>query len=175
MEIPPRNSEPSYDWMSPSFNDASWPSATGGLGYGDGDDQTTVANCASLYMRRYFTIAQKQDIDALIFHGDYDDGFVAYLNGFEIARGNIDTLLPPYNYSPIQWREAKMYQGGEAVTYVVEESVWKNALQNGTNVLAVHTVNTNGAGSSDMTARYWLHCGLNTSSSVRLTGTMVSL
>ena len=51
------NSEPSYNWMSPSFNDATWQSATGGLGYGDGDDQTTVANCASLYMRRSFTVS----------------------------------------------------------------------------------------------------------------------
>lgn len=160
------NSEPSYNWMSPSFNDATWQSASGGLGYGDGDDQTTVANCASLYMRRSFTVSQKQDIEALIFHGDYDDGFVAYLNGYEIARGNVDTLLPPYNYSPVQWREAKMYQGGDAVTYVLEKDVWNNALQNGTNVLAIHTVNTNGASSSDLTARYWLHCGMKTPTQV---------
>ncbi len=157
------NSEPAFDWMSPSFNDAGWQAASGGIGYGDGDDQTIIANCSSLYMRRSFTISQKQDIEALIFHADYDDGFVAYLNGFEIAQGNIDTVTPPFNYSPVQWREAQMYQGGDAVTYVVEDSIWKTALQNGTNVLAIQTVNNNGTSSSDMTARYWLHCGLNTS------------
>ena len=156
------NSEPPAQWNSPSFNDANWPSGPGGIGYGDGDDQTTIANCASLYMRRSFSAYALSDMEALVFHADYDDGFVAYLNGVEIARANVDALDPPFDHSPAQWREAKMKQGGDPVTYVVDEGIWKNLLQYGLNVLAVHTLNTNGSGSSDMSARYWLHCGMKT-------------
>jgi len=163
------NSEPSSSWMNASFNSSSWSSGTGGIGYGDGDDSTVITNCASLYMRRSFTVSNLSAIEALILNADYDDGFVAYLNGTEIARANVDTLTPPYNYNPPTWREAKMYQGGEAVTFVVNKAIWQGLLTNGTNILAVQTINNGGANSSDMSARYWLHCGVNTATQIHAT------
>ena len=163
------NSEPSSSWMNASFSASSWSSGTGGIGYGDGDDSTVIINCASLYMRRSFTVSNLNAIEALILNADYDDGFVAYLNGTEIARANVDTLTPPYNYDPPTWREAKMYQGGEAVTFVVNKAIWQGLLTNGTNILAVHTINHSGANSSDMSARYWLHCGVTTATQIHAT------
>lgn len=68
------NSEPSSSWMNTSFNSSSWSSGTGGIGYGDGDDSTVITNCASLYMRRSFTVSNLNAIEALILHADYDDG-----------------------------------------------------------------------------------------------------
>ena len=163
------NSEPSSNWMNPSFNASTWSTGVGGIGYGDGDDSTVISNCASLYMRRSFNVSQLDSIEAFILHADYDDGFVAYLNGTEIARANVDTLTPPFNYSPPVWREAKMYQGGEPVTFVLDKAQWQSLVSNGANVLAVHTLNNNGANSSDMSARYWLHCGVITTNQIHST------
>ena len=57
-----------------------------GFGYSDGDDATTVPTTPSLYLRRTFDVENlEQWLDAQFFM-DYDDGFVAYLNGVEIAR-----------------------------------------------------------------------------------------
>lgn len=75
------NSEPNSSWLDTSFNASNWATGAGGIGYGDNDDQTTISNTASLYMRREFSVNQLSAIQALIFHADYDDGFVAYLNG----------------------------------------------------------------------------------------------
>ena len=160
------NSEPNSSWLDTSFNASNWATGAGGIGYGDNDDQTTISNTASLYMRREFSVNQLSAIQALIFHADYDDGFVAYLNGTEIARANVDTLNPPYNYSPPIWREAKMFQGGDPAVWVVDEAVWRGLLKSGSNLLAVHTLNNGGASSSDLTARYWLHCGVNITSQI---------
>ena len=86
-------------------------------------------------MRIEFNANQVQLMDALIFHADYDDGFIAYLNGVEIARANVDTIIPAYNYSPTYDREAKVYQGGKPSMWVIDEDLWKGNLTNGTNVL----------------------------------------
>lgn len=44
-------SEPPSDWREITFNDASWNSGQGGIGYGDGDDSTVITPTISLYMR----------------------------------------------------------------------------------------------------------------------------
>ncbi|MDA8820644.1 CotH kinase family protein, partial [Schleiferiaceae bacterium] len=159
-------SEPSSNWNTTNFASSSWSVGAGGIGYGDGDDITTISNTPSLYMRIEFNVNQVQLMNALIFHADYDDGFIAYLNGIEIARANVDTLTPSFNYSPPYEREAKVYQGGKSSMWVIDEDLWKGSLLNGTNVLAVHTMNHQGTNSSDMSARYWLHCGVTVSTLV---------
>ena len=99
-------SEPPNDWNTVSFNDSTWLSAPGSIGYGNNDDSTIISNVPSLYMRKTFTISQTNSIKSLILHADFDDGFVAYLNGVEIARSNIaDSLKPPsYNDLPLESR-----------------------------------------------------------------------
>ena len=49
-------SEPSANWRMVAFNDATWPQGQGGIGYGDGDDNTVVASTVSLYLRKSFNI-----------------------------------------------------------------------------------------------------------------------
>ena len=78
-----------------AFNDSSWSSGKGSIGYGDSDDSTAIQPVPSIYMRKplqYF----KNTLKSLTLQSDFDDGFVAYLNGVEIARANIaDSLRPP--------------------------------------------------------------------------------
>ncbi len=159
------HSEPPANWNTLTFNDSSWSSGKGSIGYGDSDDSTTIPLVPSIYMRKTFTIFQKHTIKSLTLQSDFDDGFVAYLNGVEIARANIaDSLRPPaHDDLPMMSREgtlqngANTYQGGLPAFWVIQDSIWKNALVHGTNVLAVHTLDS--TYSWDLTTKYWLHCG----------------
>lgn len=76
--------------------DATWAVAQGGFGFGDpgivGENTTVnIANvCSTLYLRRTFRVAEPLDPSAILrLVVDYDDGFVAYLDGVEIARANL--------------------------------------------------------------------------------------
>ena len=81
------STEPSFTWNTVNFDDAGWSIGPGGFGYGDNDDGTTVDNgTISVFMRRSFVITELTKLNTAILHADYDDGFVAYLNGHEIGR-----------------------------------------------------------------------------------------
>ena len=46
---------PNYnDWNQLGFNDQNWNSGQGGIGYGDNDDNTTIAATPSILMRKEF-------------------------------------------------------------------------------------------------------------------------
>lgn len=93
---------PQADWaVAADANlDASWAVARGGFGFGDpgiAGETTTVnlANVAStLYVRRTFQVVEPLDAAAVLrLVVDYDDGFVAYLDGVEIARANLTNAV----------------------------------------------------------------------------------
>ena len=72
--------EPDTNWRAVSFNAGLWLTGPGGIGYGDGDDNTVLATCTSLYMRTSFNISDTSKISSAILNADFDDGFIAYLN-----------------------------------------------------------------------------------------------
>jgi hypothetical protein len=85
-------------WFSTSFYDASWASGNSELGYGDGDEATTVSyggNAANkhitTYFRKTFTVTNPASYQSLFFELVRDDGAVVYLNGVEIHRNNMPT------------------------------------------------------------------------------------
>ena len=108
------NSEPPTEWKTPGFDASAWNIGTGGFGYADGDDNTIVPPTISLYLRRDFEIWDTSAIDAISLYADYDDAFVAYLNGVEIARANIGTVgvVPLFDQTSITDHEAQLYRGG---------------------------------------------------------------
>ena len=61
-------------------------SGPGGIGYGDGDDATVVPNDGTLYLRIGFEVDTPEDWAEMGWAMDYDDGYIAYLNGEEIQR-----------------------------------------------------------------------------------------
>jgi hypothetical protein len=74
-------------WMNRDFDDSGWMVGSTGIGYGDDDDTTTVpAGTMSVMARTLVSIPDLTHVGALVLSMDYDDGFVAYLNGHEIAR-----------------------------------------------------------------------------------------
>jgi len=155
------NNEPAANWASIDFTDTNWNQGQGGIGYADGDDNTIISPVFSLYQRHTFTVTDKSKIEKLVFHADYDDGFVAYLNGTEIARANLNGANPPFNTNTPVDREALMYQGGLPEVFYLNSLDFLTLLQDGENVLSIQTHNHNGLNSSDLTALYWLSFGIN--------------
>ncbi len=147
---------PDTNWRNLSFND-NWLSGTGGIGYGDGDDGTIVSTCVSIYMRQTFSIPDISKIKAAVFNMDYDDAFVAYLNGVEIARMNVGTKgdRPSWNSLALAAHEALMYQGGEPDSFFLDVNLLKEILVNGTNVLAIE-VHNQSVLNNDLTCNAWL-------------------
>ncbi len=148
-------------WRNINFDDSSWLVGPGGIGYGDGDDQTEIDRTLSLYLRNRFELADLDRMEGLYFHADYDDAFVAYLNGEEIARSNIEGAFPGFDAAANGLREAQMYQGGAPEGYQIDKEMLLNLLQEGENVLAVQVHNFDGLNSSDMTGLFWLSVGVN--------------
>ena len=69
------------------FNDSSWAQGPAELGYGDGDEATTVPrNGLVSYYRQAFTVDNPASITSLDISVRRDDGAVIYLNGTEIMR-----------------------------------------------------------------------------------------
>lgn len=145
-------SEPPSTWVKGYFDDSGWLTGPSGFGYGDGDDNTIIdppSPYISIYMRKTFTIDDPTKIEELIFSMDYDDGFVAYLNGTEIARENIIGQPPAFNIPATDYVEPIMIYGGKPNNYDLKSSL--PLLKAGQNTLAIQ-VHNQSDGSSDITA-----------------------
>ena len=70
-----------------NLHDTNWLTGKSGFGYGDDDDSTEVTGVMSIFIRKSFQITNLQNINKVLLHIDYDDAFVAYLNGIEFAPG----------------------------------------------------------------------------------------
>lgn len=105
----PKSAVPN-DWINLGFDDSSWADGISGVGFADNDDNTTVpaGESAVIYTRYRFQVQDAASVKKLIFRADYDDGYVAWLNGTEIARsatmaagGSKPGEIPPWDYSAV--------------------------------------------------------------------------
>ena len=123
-------------WRESDFDDSAWESGPAQLGFGEGDEATTITRGATtFYFRHDFNVASA-GIMGLELTLRRDDGAIVYLNGTEIVRSNMpggevnyDTFAP--NAS----------DDGQSLH---EYTVSIDSLVDGDNVLAVevHQVNT---------------------------------
>jgi len=149
------NSNPTTDWKTVGFDASQWQTGNGGFGYGDGDD-ATVVNANVIFLRRSFTIDEPLDWGYLSVAVDYDDGYIAYLNGIEIARSSsMSGIMGNYNDFANTWVEAAIYEGGSPEQIIWDASQFSSWLVPGENVFAVQ-VHNSGAESSDLTIRPFL-------------------
>jgi hypothetical protein len=130
----------SSTWITPGFNDASWLNGSGGFGMADGDDNTVLAGgTISVYQRIQFNIIDISAIDKMVFNIDYDDGFVAYINGIEICRSEMDMAgMPNFNDAATGLHEAQLYQGGYPFQITLDYA-FVNAVSFKWNQCALHT------------------------------------
>ncbi len=140
---PGPNGEPTTAWAKIGFDDTGWLRGETGIGMGDGDDATVLndmrGNYLSVYLRRRFTLDDPAQLENMILEIAYDDGYVAYLNGEEIARSaNMANRGSPPAYN----RNAN---GGHEVTepteYISLKRLRKIA-EPGQNVLAIQVHNS---------------------------------
>lgn len=158
------NSEPPFVWKNTTFNDSNWLSGQGSIGYGDGDDLTEIPPAFAVYIRTKFDITNLEAISAVILQADYDDAYVAYLNGVEIARANITDNLPRFDSETVTDHEATLYQNRGVESVFLTNNTIEDLLVEGENVLAISVHNRFGPQSSDMTANFFLTLGINDSS-----------
>jgi hypothetical protein len=90
-------------WRAPGFDDSAWAAGPSQLGYGDGDEATTVGfggnssnKHITTYFRKTFTISDPASFASFALNFTYDDSIAIYLNGTEVARENI-TANPAFN------------------------------------------------------------------------------
>ena len=127
-------------WNTLGFNDESWDIGESGFGYGDNDDETQLPyGTISVYLRKQFSIDDTSLIQGLILDVDYDDGFIAYINGVEIARANINGSPPSYNATTPAEHEALIYDGGIPVRYSIDNP--QDFLVDGENILSIQAHN----------------------------------
>ena len=97
---------PQADWKTQiddgEFDENVWGSGPGGFGYEDGDDNTLLLvmsnRCSTLYIRKVFELPTGVDPSRpLRLTMDWDDGFIAYIDGVEVARStNAPAGEPPH-------------------------------------------------------------------------------
>jgi PKD repeat protein len=132
------SSAPPAAWLTPAFDDSGWSQGPAGFGYGDGDDATVLGdmrnNYGSVYLRARFTLADLPTITRLALNVSYDDGFVAFLNGVEVARANV----------PSGQTSATFASGGHEVDgfEAFDLGAFLGALVSGSNVLAIEGHNS---------------------------------
>ncbi len=144
------------DWIATDFDDADWRAGTTGVGYERnaggayedliGTDMVDVMDriSATVYMRIPFDIDDVGDPDAMNLDVKYDDGYIAYLNGQEIARRNAP--------DDATWDSDATASHSDTLAVLFERvdvSEHIGLLRNGLNVLAIHGMNSS-ASSSDM-------------------------
>jgi WD40 repeat protein len=116
------SAEPPAGWEKPGFDDAGWSAGASGFGFSSATRELAAVKTRlddmedrflSFYARRTFQ-APAGKIEKMTLTVLYDDGFVAYLNGVEVARENIDGTPPPHNKgarSAIEPKEATVDLG----------------------------------------------------------------
>jgi len=136
-------------WTEAGFDDGGWTAGQQAVGYGGRNSEVEATRTdvgaeqgdpvmedvnASVYIRIPFEVTDRSTIDTLRLRVRYDDGFVAYVNGQLAAAVNVD--------EPLEWNgEARRSHAGTGWEYVDITSA-ADALVDGTNVLAIHGLNT---------------------------------
>ena len=158
--VPTREYDPF--WRSVGYDDSSWSTGPTGIGYGDDDDATEITTTArSVFIRQSFSLTQPTAVEELLLHMDFDDGFVAYINGREVARDHMGegSSAPPFNAFAAMYTEGRLSQNLVPNSYRITDMT--GLLNEGENVLALQVHNIS-AESSDLTAIPYL-TGITTS------------
>jgi len=123
----------------PFYDDSSWFMGAGQLGYGDGDEDSTVGfgpdpanRFITTYFRHTFQVADASIYTNLALRVLSDDGVIVYLNGTEIYRTNMpDGAFPDY-----RTLASLDVEGAAESVYVLAPPVDLSLLENGPNTLA---------------------------------------
>jgi hypothetical protein len=151
----PDNASVDSLWFAPDFDDRAWIRGFSAVGFETAPENyaglirtdvgAAMANRrTSVYVRVPFVVNQLGEMTHWQFRIQYDDGFVAWLNGQEIARRNAPNTLA--------WNSVATASHPDEQAVVPEDlplSAFQDWLVAGTNWLAIQGLNTS-TGSSDL-------------------------
>jgi len=138
-------SDPGLDlsWVAESFDDSSWTAGNFGVGYEAETGAENLLNTTvpvgtlSLYTRATFTIADINDVVDLWLIADYDDGYVAWINGVEVYRSpEIPAGTPTWD-TATNSHESSNASSPRLEPMMDISTAGIPLLHNGTNVLAI--------------------------------------
>jgi hypothetical protein len=149
-------------WTAHDFDDTAWLTGIGSAGFdqtdpislgGDytpvlagGIDLSSMRNVnPSAYVRYSFELTDQElaEVDTLLMRLRWDDGFVAYVNGVEIARAGAPTT-PVFNSNATQNRNDATPLTFQTLTTFIgafNSAAAKSALRAGSNTLAIQVLN----------------------------------
>lgn len=150
VHVPDSDAE-GQDWQQLDYDDSSWQSGTGGVGF-DSPSGGYVAlidtdvtdsmhlKSSSIYIRVPFQIEGAGSVLGLTLGARFDDGFAAFLNGVPLIASNAPADL--------EWNSKATTSHSDSAAVVLQQfEVDTGALQEGSNVLAIHAMNTSASGS----------------------------
>ncbi len=142
------SSEPLADWNQVAFDDTAWLSGPSGFGYEDNSGyESCIAtnlidmqdNYYSVYARKLFWVADPTRLTELTFGMEWDDGYIAYLNGIQI-----DSQYPPKVVAHNQPAGSDTHEaccGSGCTPRQVDLAAYVSILNPGFNVLAIQAHN----------------------------------
>lgn len=143
--VPTDDSE-GINWLLGGFDDSGWTFGTLGVGYENSSGYQDLFDIdlkeemyginASAYIRIPFVFSKDSDALSLTLRIKYDDGFIAYINGTEVASANAPS-------SPL-WNSLSAAQHSDTDALNFENfnlSSYIHLLVEGQNMLAIHAFN----------------------------------
>lgn len=143
----PKDDSLGLRWTEVDFDDSQWIPGTTGVGYGRSEGFSELVGTdvklsmirgknSTAYLRVPFVVDSAARVTSLTLGMKYDDGFVAYLNGIEVARRNAPEQVA-FDSAAVQ-----AHPNGDAIVF--EEfplDDFKSLLNDGENLLAIHGMN----------------------------------
>jgi hypothetical protein len=136
-------------WRDISYSDTSWTGGIGGVGYerGTGYESLIDMNVGSsmynknttCYIRIPFTLdaCDVCNVFSLTLNMTYDDGFIAYLNGTQVASRNAPAS-PAWNSAATSNKTKKTFESENlSISEDFNIIAYKSSLKTGTNILAI--------------------------------------
>ena len=138
---------PSDGWNTTSFDDAAWDVGNAELGYGEGDEATTVGfggdasdKPITTYFRHQFNVHSLGQMTDVSLYLKRDDGATAYLNGVEVVRDGL-----PIDATHSTPATTAVDDGDDFHFFSIDPALF----QLGTNLLAIE-VHQDGPASDDL-------------------------
>ena len=136
------------DWTTLEFDDSTWNQSPNSVVDGIGayaplalqglfqTDVSSTWQSATVLLRQEFNVDSPQDFDGLMLRMQYEDGFVVYLNGVEVAAVNVPELLL-WDSIATSTRPSQLAQHFEE--FDISEHL--PVLREGPNILQIHGLN----------------------------------
>jgi len=134
-------STPANAWTERLFDDSSWDRGASGFGYARAGLSTVLDDMqggyTTLYLRARFSIERPDRARSVLLSVRYEDGYVAYLNGRELARS--DTAGPEGVGVDFDDTATRVHEADSVLA--IHEISNAPGLRDGDNVVAIHALN----------------------------------